>query len=367
MPGLTLATGANPAAAVPAASASSGRHRARSGSSPRTNNTAATTASRTSSPTRPPISPITPTLAPSQLAHNHNRTVTAIPPPTIPLGPPPPPISQAPKPETNRDKNNAAAATTAAIPDFALGRPAFTHSTHPAQQSSIPPPPAQPIIDFDNNPDVLALKSSIAILQLQRARATGDMQALSRAKEAALADPEAFIADLTAGRISISGGQPSLFGPPNATNPSSSDDEENEDDSSSDSDSDLDPEIKAEDGASPKRKRKNQTRRKGEGEEGPAAWRNLPKPQNIVRCPPINWSQYGVVGESLDKLHAEQVAAPTPGAPVVLGPGGTYEFKAGDSQAGASTSEKPQRLVGIAAPYVPGRDKLEKKGRGGRR
>ncbi|KAK3996832.1 hypothetical protein QBC44DRAFT_316654 [Cladorrhinum sp. PSN332] len=195
------------------------------------------------------------------------------------------------------------------------------------------------------------------------------MQALNRAKAAALADPEAFIADLSGGRISISGEQPSLFNPP-STNPnlsSSSSSDEDEDDSASASDSDSDPEIKIEDGTPPKRKRKTKKRSKGGGKEGAVAWRNLPKPQNVVRCPPINWSQYGVVGESLDKLHAEQLVAPTPGAPVVLGPGGTYEFKAGDSQTGTSTSQKPQRLVGIAAPYVPARDRLEKKGRGGKR
>lgn len=97
------------------------------------------------------------------------------------------------------------------------------------------------------------------------------------------------------------------------------------------------------------------------------AWRKLPKPQTVVRCPPVNWSQYAVVGESLDKLHAEQVAAPTPGAPLVLGPGGTYEFNS--NSLGQQESERPQKLVGIAAPYVPGRDKIDsdRKGKGGRR
>ncbi|KAK4159168.1 hypothetical protein QBC43DRAFT_327703 [Cladorrhinum sp. PSN259] len=367
MPGLAIATGTNPAPVAPAASASSGGHRARSGSGPRINNTAATGAvasssSRTSSPTRPPISPITPTLGPAQLARsNHNnRSTTAIPPPVIPSAYPQPP----PQPTTQPNPNNG-------IPDFALGRPVFTHNAHPAQQPSIPPPPAQPIIDFDDNPDVLALKSSITILQLQRARATADMQALNRAKAAALADPEAFIADLAAGRISISGEQPSMFNPPNPTS-SDSDSNSEEEDDSEDSETEIKTEGEGERGggdstATPKR-RKQKTKKPPKDEQA-AAWRNLPKPQNVVRCPPVNWSQYGVVGESLDKLHAEQTKAPTPGAPVVLGPGGMYEFKAGDNhQTGInSQSERPQRLIGIAAPYVPGRDKLDKKGKGGRR
>ena len=41
----------------------------------------------------------------------------------------------------------------------------------------------------------------------------------------------------------------------------------------------------------------------------------IPGPQNIVRCPPINWAKYHVVGDSLDKLHDEQVLRPTSGQP----------------------------------------------------
>ncbi|KAK0656116.1 hypothetical protein B0T16DRAFT_296375, partial [Cercophora newfieldiana] len=212
------------------------------------------------------------------------------------------------------------------IPDFALGRPLYTHSQ--PDQIGIAPPPAEPIA-FDDNPDVLALKSAISILQIQRARATADMQALRRAKDAALADPNAFIADLSARKISMEG-DPLMF-------PSL------DEDSSSDEDSEDD------------RKRKGA---RVSSTASASAWSKLPKPQTVVRCPPVNWAQYGVVGESFDRMHAEQVAAPTPGAPAVLSPGGTYEFKAGDLQA---SSVPARRLVGVAAPYVPGRDKIEKK------
>ncbi|KAK0633430.1 hypothetical protein B0T14DRAFT_385607, partial [Immersiella caudata] len=213
------------------------------------------------------------------------------------------------------------------IPNIALGRPLFTH-TQPDQTGTVPPP-VEPIA-FDDNPDVIALKSAISILQLQRARATADMQALRRAKDAALADPNAFVADLTAGRVGVEG-DPVMF--PSVTS--------EEEDSSSSSDG-----GEKEDGV------------KTEGSEAGTAWSKLPKPQTVVRLPPINWAQYGVVGESLDRLHAEQVASPTPGVPAVLGPGGAYEFKAGEGQ---PSSEPGRRLVGIAAPYVPGKDKIDKK------
>jgi hypothetical protein len=105
-----------------------------------------------------------------------------------------------------------------------------------------------------------------------------------------------------------------------------------------------------------------QPRKGAKAPPGEKSWHTLPKPQNVVRCPPINWAQYAVVGESLDKLHAEQQRAPAQGSPAVVSPGGTYEFKGGGQ--GGNPGEE---LVGIAAPYTPGRDKLEKKAKGGRK
>lgn len=312
------------------------------------------TTPRAASPTRPPVSPITPTLGPAQLPAN-------------------------PQP---------------GIPDFALGRPVFTH-TQP-DQVGMAPPPAAPI-SFDDNPDVLALKSAISILQLQRARATADMQALGRAKAAALADPAAFVTDLAAGRVGVEG-DPLVF--PETAGEMASDDESSSSGSGSESESasesgsegegdddgdtamrdsadssdgvrKLSPLLKKARGrdkeveTAPGRKgrRKGKQKQNNAPAHAPApAWGRLPKPQTVVRCPPINWAQYGVVGESLDKLHAEQVAAPTPGVPRVLGPGGAYEFKAGEQV----SSEPGRRLVGIAAPYVPGKDRIEKKTKGKR-
>ncbi|KAG7292223.1 hypothetical protein NEMBOFW57_002258 [Staphylotrichum longicolle] len=228
MPGLTIATDAHPASAPTAPRPIANPRRA----------SASSRTSPPSSPSRPPVSPITPMLGPTQL-----------------------PGAGATGPGTS-STTATTTTTTQSIPDFALGRPTFTHMTQ-TDQVGVAPPPAQPI-DFDSNPDVLALKSAISILQLQRARATADIQSLSRARDAALGNPASFVADLQAGKV-----------------------------------------------------------------------RNLPKPQTVVRCPPINWAQYGVVGDSLDKLHAEQLAA-HPGAPAVLGPGGTYEFKAGDRSTGGA-------------------------------
>ncbi|KAH7326559.1 hypothetical protein B0I35DRAFT_423030 [Stachybotrys elegans] len=222
-------------------------------------NTDAVTRPRSPSPVRPPVSPITPTLPPARLHGD-----------------------QAP-------------------------RQPLTHSQ--PDQVAIPPPAPIPM-EFDSNPDVIALKSAISILQMQRQRATADIQTLSRTKEDALRDPEAFIKDL-AGKQAASTSKPT---------PKDNDEDEEENE--------------------------------GHSTSANNQWPSLPKPQDVVRCPPINWSQYAIVGDSLDKLHAEQVANPSQGTPATIGPHGTYEFK-GDG--------KQERYTGIAAPYDPSKDRLDKK------
>ncbi|KAK0754172.1 hypothetical protein B0T18DRAFT_398657 [Schizothecium vesticola] len=176
------------------------------------------------------------------------------------------------------------------------------------------------------------------------------MQTLGRAKAAALADPGGFVADLVGGRVRGEGDPLMGGGGGNVVAGSSSS-------SSDDEEDDGDVKEEDEDGAAARNKKR--------GNNAPP-WTKLPRPQTVVRCPPVNWAQYGVVGESLNKLHAEQVAAPTAGVPASMGPGGAYEFKAaGDGQ---QQREPPaRRLVGVAAPYAPGKDKIEKKGKGARR
>jgi hypothetical protein len=215
------------------------------------------------------MSPITPTLAPAQLSIDTNRNTTGS--ETLP-----PSAAMAQQP----------------------ARSTFTHSQ--SSQVGMPPPASRPI-EFETNPDVIALRSAITVLQMQRNRATADIQALSQIKNEAIDHPDEFIRDLAQGRI----GQGA---PPDAGD-----------------------------------------------NEATRAWvaQPIPKAQDVIRCPPINWSQYAVVGESLDKLHAEQVTRPTQGTPATVGTGGMYQFKGGDG--------KQEEYPGVAAPYAPLKDKIEKK------
>lgn len=163
----------------------------------------------------------------------------------------------------------------------------------------------------------------MSILQIQARNAENDIRNLARLKERALRDPEGFAAAVAAGKVQTK--SDSLF------NPSADDDDEDEDDEMED----AEPESQA---AAEERRQKE--------------WGKIPKPQNVVRCPPINWQKYAIVGESLDKLHEDQKSRPTEGKPQIMGPDGQLRY-------GGDGVRRPADL-GIAAPYQPGRDKIEK-------
>ncbi|KAH7397950.1 hypothetical protein BKA64DRAFT_53667 [Cadophora sp. MPI-SDFR-AT-0126] len=191
------------------------------------------------------------------------------------------------------------------------GRQTYTHSQPPQIAVSAPPP--EPI-KFDENPDVLATKSAISILMMQARIAAEDIKSLQRTKERGLQDPDEFMRALQAGDIKQKGD--TFMGL------AQDDDEEDEDEGES---------------AKP-----------GDGK----AWEKLPKPQDVVRMPHINWDQYAVVGESLEKLHTEQLRNPPEGSPQRLGPGGQL---------------LPSALGSL--PATPAKDRNEKMGtrKGGKR
>lgn len=65
----------------------------------------------------------------------------------------------------------------------------------------------------------------------------------------------------------------------------------------------------------------------------------LPNPQNVARCPPIEWSKYHILGKPLDDLHEAQKKYP----------GAT----------GKEIVNKSAREHEITAPYRPFKDKLD--------
>lgn len=194
------------------------------------------------SPTRPPVSPITPVATVAQLAPTDSTDRVVPPPPT----------------------------------DF------------------LPQPPPKPISESEN-PDAIALRSAIALLQIQRDKSKKDIQTLARIKNAAVAEPQAFVDELKSGRLKPKHAKNDMLGP---TLNGSLDDVVNAADDDDDDDEDSDDESR-----SPRSSR-----------PPPPKFGPVPEPQNVFRCPPINWAKYHVVGESLDKLHAEQQKRPSSGA-----------------------------------------------------
>ncbi|PSR82182.1 hypothetical protein BD289DRAFT_438083 [Coniella lustricola] len=288
---------------------------------------------------RPPVSPITPPLRPL-------KSKTPIPPPTIPT-------------------------------NFASlgGRAPLTHSSHPETVPSAAPPPV-PLdpIDFNDNPDVIALQTTINILLRQKQQTERDIRKLRDAKDAAVQRPMEFARDLVGGRVNqggnaqgqqqkySQGGSTSLSDDSNVEMKEEDDEDEHEGKEENDSvvhlaDNDSKPSaMKA--SASEKGKAtaygtRIGARGAGGSQSVPEAppWANLPKPQDIVRCPPINWSQYAIEGEALNKLHAEQVAKPMLGTPALMAVDGTYEFT------GVPNQDDGKQVDGIAAPFNPFRDR----------
>ncbi|KAG9242314.1 hypothetical protein BJ878DRAFT_426183 [Calycina marina] len=231
-------------------------------------------------------------------SHAHRRSASPGRPPVSPLTPPLPAQNVAP-------------------------RQTYTHWQSP--QTAIPLPAPAPI-NLDENPDAMALRSAIAILQMQARRAEDDMNTLGRIKKKALENPQEFARALKNGEITSAGD--GLFDPLPL--------EENEDED------DEDEEI-------------NGGESSGKQKEAPKKekWEKIPKSQKIVKMPPINWEKYAVMGESLDKLHEDQKMKPNEGKPQILGPDGKLRY-GGDA---------PRRMYeGVAAPYTP-KNKVNKKKR----
>ncbi|KAF8847819.1 hypothetical protein BDZ45DRAFT_548525, partial [Acephala macrosclerotiorum] len=210
-------------------------------------------------------------------------------------------------------------------PTLSNARPVFTHKLQPPPVAMPPAPPIE--IDFGSNPDVLALKATMSILQQQKRTAERDIKALSDTKERALRDPDAFTTALKEGRIGVRGDE--LLHPNGG-------------------DTDEDEEMEDAEGLAKEEEGSQAVAKVRDGDK----WNPLPTSQNVVRMPPINWEQYGVVGNALDKMHRDQVARPPQGVPQRMGPDGQFHAGPSDGQ----RKEYP----GVAAPYNPLKDKIEK-------
>lgn len=246
------------------------------------------------SPVRPPVSPITPELKPAQLA---------------------PAQQQAPAP---------------------------AEPQKPSHVRPTPLPPAifqkqpQPVpISESDNPDAIALRSAMSLLQLQREKSKRDIKALEQLREAAVRDPEGFARHIQAQAQARR--QPSRAASNDPLGPT------------------LSPSTPSDEtvgGAKPEEDEDEEDDRPfaafdvNGSDNGMSKLPAIPQPQNIIRCPPINWAKYHIVGEPLDKMHEEQ--RKWPGASE---PPRTYQGHRAPPHAVASPYSP--FLDGVANPFTP--------------
>ncbi|KAF2806769.1 uncharacterized protein BDZ99DRAFT_465565 [Mytilinidion resinicola] len=184
----------------------------------------------------------------------------------------------------------------------------------PPQPATFMKQPAPVPISESENPDVIAMRSAISLLQLQREKSKRDLVTLEKLKTAAVAEPEAFVRELRAGRLQSANPASNILAPtladPDTGGMSNGTGGRHE--TRKDSADTLPPELKSK-------------------------FAPVPAPQNIFRTPPVNWAKYHIVGESLDKLHEEQRQRPSSGEP---------------------SRDQRAPLHVIAAPYSPFTDRV---------
>ncbi|KAL8933022.1 MAG: hypothetical protein Q9216_006560 [Gyalolechia sp. 2 TL-2023] len=187
----------------------------------------------------------------------------------------------------------------------------YHHGPPSAQDPPIPP--LEPFSESDNS-DAIALRSALSVLQIQRQQALRDLKTLEQQKKAAAADPEDFLKAAAAGEIrtqrsGVLGSEPGLS--PSPLQATSVHHEE-----------DLG------------------WKAKPTSVSDNIKYGKIPGPQNVVRCPPVNWAKYHVMGQSLDKLHGEQRRRPV------------------NDQGDADGPHTGGQEHIIAAPYNPWKDHL---------
>ncbi|MCJ1287960.1 hypothetical protein MMC26_007313 [Xylographa opegraphella] len=169
---------------------------------------------------------------------------------------------------------------TPVLPTAILAPASIHHaeaSPDPTTERAAPVP-----ISESNNPDAIALRSAISVLQIQRQRTLRDLQTLERQKTIAVADPERFAYELNSGNVKSAPSRGILGGGISESDGLGNQTDVGRDDSATDENT---------------------------------SFGVIPVPQNIVRCPPVNWAKYLVVGEALDSLHEMQRSRPSSGEP----------------------------------------------------
>ena len=180
------------------------------------------------------------------------------------------------------------------------------------------------------------------------------MQTLQRQKDIAVKDPVAFARDVAEGRIKAGGGRGVLgsvgdVGDVGGAVGKGDDEVRGGVGVGEDGDEDEEMDDEGRGGVEENKSIRAISANSGfDKPNPPSPFGTIPSPQNVIRMPPVNWTQYHVVGASLDKLHEEQRKRPVGGQP------------------SRDDEERRQRapVHVLAAPFDPWRDGVVGKGRG---
>jgi hypothetical protein len=234
----------------------------------------------------------------------------------------------------------------------------------PPQAEFIPRPPPIPF-SGNTNPDAVALRATADILQVQKARATENIQRLEQLKLLNREDPKEFLKQLVAGNLKGSeSDKDGILGPTvgpeverllAALDMGSKKENEQGD---------------AKAGADDKEKipdRKDSVKGDDKALDEKKEYPRFPTPQNIVRTPAINWAKYGILGETIDNMHEEQKTNPTLGEPEQLANRRSQPATPvveTDQALEKGLPPKAPRFV-MAAPYDPIKEQMKKAARKG--
>ncbi|KAF5876024.1 uncharacterized protein Bfra_002421 [Botrytis fragariae] len=333
MPHPTASTSNSPPSAAPTPAHYTSTQTPIQGTSP-PSHTHKSSNSRSASPERPPVSPITPTLSAARLASNSNVNTNVNLGVAVKNGTAGLESQSSGYAQRNHVggkniaiMNNTIAAQNSSPQQMPIHpamqaqahalRETYAHTQQTPQVSMPQPKPPPQTIDLSQNPDALAVKSAISILQLQMRNAKRDMVTLQRIKERAMEDPEGFIGSLKEGEQREREENARKRGRMVVDTESSSDEDEDKDEESEEGQ-----QINGAQAQNPK-------------------WETLPTPQNVVRCPPVNWAKYGIMGESLDRLHEDQIREPSQGIPATINADWSTTHKYGDGTKKEYVMQKP--------------------------
>lgn len=226
-------------------------------------------------PSRPPVSPITPSASLARLAA---APATVHPPLPSQLDGS---QDEASFGRLNKNPRSATSRDESHVAQLSSSQSQHTQS-QPPKPHSMPPPQPVPF-EEDDNTDVVALRATLAILHHQKQTSERDIKTLQQLKRSLREDPTTFTEELVSGKMREDRRPEDPLYATFAT-------DDRHDDTSM---SDDEPTVPADTSQYPK----------------------IPTKQNVVRCPPINWSKYHIVGEPLEKMHEEQLKRPTQGEP----------------------------------------------------